>query len=205
MNPHFIFNCINSIQHCILEQDKLVANKLLSKFSKLVRNVLENSNSEWISIQREIETLELYIEMESVRFSSQFRYSIEVDPNINTLLDNIPPLIIQPFVENAIIHGLLPMDDKQGILEIRLVKRKDKLICTIEDNGIGRERARHIKATKEENYQSMGIAITRERLSTYDILAKHHGNLELEIEDRFMDNESPGTRVIIQIPIKTIQ
>ncbi len=205
MNPHFIFNCINSIQHHILEQDKLVANKLLSKFSKLVRNVLENSNSEWISIQREIETLELYIEMESVRFSSQFNYTIEVDSTINTLLENIPPLIIQPFVENAIIHGLLPLDNKQGTLDIRLFKKADTLICTIEDNGIGRERAQQIKANKEQNYQSMGISITEERLNTFDLSGNHHRNMKLHIEDKFNGGEPSGTLVEIQLPIKLIQ
>ncbi len=205
MNPHFIFNCINSIQHHILEQDKLVANKLLSKFSRLVRNVLENSNSEWISIQREIETLELYIEMESVRFSSQFKYTIEVDPNINTLLENIPPLIIQPFVENAIIHGLLPLDNRQGTLNIRLFQKEDTLICTVEDNGIGREKARQIKATKEQNYQSMGISITEERLNTFDLSGNHHRNMKLHIQDKFNNGEPSGTLVEIQLPIKLIQ
>ncbi len=205
MNPHFIFNCINSIQHHILEQDKLVANKLLSKFSKLVRNVLENSNSEWISIQREIETLELYIEMESVRFSSQFNYTIVVDPNINTLLENIPPLIIQPFVENAIIHGLLPLDNQQGTLDIRLFKKEDTLICTIEDNGIGRERARQIKATKEQNYQSMGISITQERLNTFDLSGKHHRTMKLNIQDKSKNGEPSGTLVEIQLPINMFQ
>jgi ligand-binding sensor domain-containing protein len=203
MNPHFIFNCINSIQHHILEQDKLVANKLLSKFAKLVRNVLENSNSEWISIHKEIETLELYIEMESVRFDSKFTYSIEVAKDINTHLENIPPLIIQPFVENAIIHGLLPLENKQGILAIRLFKKEGKLICSIDDNGIGREQARQIKATKETNYQSMGISLTQERLNIYQS-GKHHRNMELNISDKLEGIKSAGTVVQIQLPIKAI-
>ena len=206
MNPHFIFNCINSIQHYILEKDKLVANNLLSKFSRLVRNVLENSNSEFISINKEIATLELYIAMESLRFESKFSHTIEIHSDIDLLLDQIPPLIIQPFVENAINHGLLPLNNRHGELVITLTKVHDGVLCTIEDNGIGRARAMEIKASKNQSYKSMGISMTKERLQIYHQSGQHHRQMELHIEDRYDSLHSPsGTFVSLLLPLHTIK
>lgn len=205
MNPHFIFNCINAIQHYILENDKLTANKLLSRFSRLVRNVLENSNCEWINIKREIETLELYIEMELLRFDSKFSVNINIASDIDTLLDQIPPLTIQPFVENAIIHGLLPLDNRTGNLDIQLLKESNSIVCIIDDNGIGRKKAEAIKASKNQTYQSLGISITEERLQIYNQTGKHNQQMKLKIEDKITVDQKPlGTRVTLILPCQSI-
>ncbi len=202
MNPHFIFNCMNSIQHSILNNDKLEAQKQLTKFSKLIRNVLENSKQDYIPLQIEIETLELYIQMEALRFQSMFNYTLEVESSIDRFSTMIPPMIIQPFVENSIVHGLLPSKDDQRMLKISIAKKNGHIHITIDDNGIGREEAKRIKNDKDANRKSFGMAITKERL---EILQKSRGgssNISFTVTDKKNENgKAAGTKVELTIPI----
>ncbi|MBX7052384.1 MAG: histidine kinase [Flavobacteriales bacterium] len=204
MNPHFIFNCINSIQHFILENDQMKAHKQLTKFSRLVRNVLENSDMEWITVERELETLKLYIELEAMRFNSSFQYDIEVDASVNVHTDQIPPLVIQPFVENAILHGLVPLKRSPGYLKILMSKRDDIMVCVIEDNGIGRDRAMEIKSRKSHGRKSMGIDLTLERINRYVEMEKLKIFPIVVMKDKFTEDGQPaGTVVTLQLPIQT--
>lgn len=203
MNPHFIFNCINSIQHFILNNDQMEAHKQLTRFSKLVRNVLENSDMEWISIDRELETLKLYIELESMRFSSSFSFEIDVDQSVNRHTDQIPPLAIQPFVENAILHGLIPLKNTAGILRISMKRDGDIIRCVIDDNGIGRQRAREVKSRKQHSRKSMGIDLTIERLNRYLDISKTRIDHCVTIEDKQNEwNQSVGTNVTLLLPVQ---
>lgn len=177
MNPHFIFNAISSIQHFTLQNDSEAAQKYLSKFSKLIRGVLENSKHESIKLSEELQMLELYIELEQLRFSNKFSYAITIDKDIDANDVSIAPLVIQPFVENAIWHGLMHLQDRDGKLTISIQKQNGKLKCVIDDNGIGRKRAMEIRNAKM--HRSMGISITQERL--------HAGNMSV----KFIDKQNP--------------
>jgi len=157
MNPHFIFNALNSIQRIYLEGDIDEANDYIADFSTLMRNILENSNKSAISLHKELETLRLYLELEKLRSRNKIEYSITVDPEIDQLNTKVPPLVIQPFVENAIWHGILPTKQK-GNIDIRLSPRNGKLHCEVSDNGVGMNPDDRTKST------SKGMAITEQRL-----------------------------------------
>jgi len=199
MNPHFIFNAINSIQHFILKEDSDGAQKHLGKFSKLIRKVLENSKRESISLTEEIQMLELYAELEAVRFSSRFHYKFIVHSDLNPLSIMVPPLLIQPFVENAIWHGLMHLKERQGELIITFGKENNMLKCTIEDNGIGRKSSQDMKEQAVQ-HEPMGLSITQERM---DILNQvYKTNISLHIADRTNpDGTSAGTSVTLMIPL----
>jgi tetratricopeptide (TPR) repeat protein len=198
MNPHFIFNAINSIQHFILENDSKAAHLHLSKFSQLIRKVLENSRFESIPLAEEIRMLELYLELESLRFSSKFNYRISVDSSIDTEKFLISPLIIQPFVENAIWHGLMHLKDKQGELLIGFEKANGSLKCIINDNGIGRKRSMELK--KGALHESMGLSIARERLQIVNMLNKAKTSMNL-IDKTNNDGTPSGTIVELFMPV----
>jgi two-component sensor histidine kinase len=200
MNPHFIFNSMNTIDAYILRKRFIEASDCLQKFSKLIRRILESSENQTISIQNEIETLQLYIELEQERFSNSFDYKIEVEP---VLLDNnyqIPPLLLQPFVENAILHGIRHLTDRKGELKITLSTTKTPpsgaggLVAMVEDNGIGRKTSAQINKERQSSHQSMGMDITMERISTYQAI---YGD---KMETKIIDLEQ-GTRVEIQLPL----
>lgn len=157
MNPHFIFNALNSIQRIYLEGDIDEANEYIADFSTLMRNILENSNKSNISLHKELETLELYLELEKLRSRKMIEYSIVVDPEIDQLNTKVPPLVIQPFVENAIWHGILPKK-KLGNIDIRLTPLNGKIQCEVIDNGVGMDLEDLSKST------SKGISITEQRL-----------------------------------------
>ncbi len=151
MNPHFIFNTLNSIQYYMYQHDKLATNTYLTKFSSLMRKVLDNSNHTSIPLRDELDALTLYLDLECLRFKDKFSYEINVDEEIDPLFYKVPTMLIQPYVENSICHGLMPREDK-GIVKIDMKLDKDHIICTIEDNGIGREAAQERKKMKK--YQS---------------------------------------------------
>jgi ligand-binding sensor domain-containing protein len=206
MNPHFIFNSLNSIQHFISSREKEEALNYLSKFSKLIRKILENSRENTVSISNEIQLLELYIQLEQLRFSNKFDYQIAIDERIDMENTLIPPMIIQPYVENAILHGLINKNDK-GDLYLSLERNNGSLICKIEDNGIGRARAQQIEQGKVSRHKSLGIKVTEERIAGLSELLDY--NMEVVIDDLFeikQDSEDAprpaGTRVTISIPIK---
>jgi LytS/YehU family sensor histidine kinase len=206
MNPHFIFNSLNSIQHFITISEKKEALNYLSKFSKLIRKILENSRENTVSISNELQLLELYIQLEQLRFNNKFDYHIAVDEKIDRENTEIPPLLIQPYIENAILHGLINKNSK-GDLWLSLEKNNGLLMCKIEDNGIGRARAQEIEQKKVSKHKSLGIKVTGERISTLSALLDY--KMEVVIEDLFetkpVSGEAPkpaGTRVTISIPVK---
>jgi tetratricopeptide (TPR) repeat protein len=160
MNPHFLFNSLNSIQRLFVEGKMDKANDLMGDFSSLLRRILNNSGEEKISLKEELETLKLYLDIEKVRCNSCFEYKLSIDENIDMLSTKVPPLIIQPFAENAIWHGVLPKKSG-GKIEIKLLRiNETQLICNIEDNGIG------FKADKLIGHESKGISITENRLGS---------------------------------------
>lgn len=166
MNPHFIFNALNSVQQFILKGDVDQANRYLSKFSRLQREVLNNSDQNFISLDKEIEILKLYLELEQLRFNENFDYTILLEDDIDPDELKIPPMILQPFIENAIWHGLMP---KQGMKKLSLVFKlvnDDMLECIVEDNGIGREAALKLKNETQAGpkHQSRGLRLVYDRL-----------------------------------------
>jgi hypothetical protein len=200
MNPHFIFNSMASIQNFILKGNIEDSNLYLTKFSRLIRGVLENSKTEFISIKKEIEILGLYIELERLRVN-QFEYILQIDPAIPIEKFQIPPMILQPFVENAIWHGLASLGEK-GILKLEFKLVENKILCIIDDNGKGRNQQKPTSdpAQKPMKEKSYGIEITMERLQ---VLKKNYQlEMELNIIDKFSVNKIPeGTRVEILLPI----
>lgn len=200
MNPHFIFNSLNSIQSFILQNDKLKANLYLSKFSGLIRKVLEQSQMEYITLNDELETLAMYIDLEAQRFVGKFISAIDIDPAIATKNYLIPPLIFQPFVENAILHGLMHKDE-EGKLTITVTLANNRLLCTVEDNGIGREAS--IKINKErKNRESFGIKATNQRIKILNSLNNSDiGVVYTDLKDN--DGNINGTKVAFSLPVLT--
>ena len=206
MNPHFIFNSLNSIQHFITTHEKEEALRYLSKFSKLIRKILENSRQNTVSVSNELELLQLYIQLEQLRFSNKFDYHIAVDEKIDLENTEIPPLLIQPYIENAIQHGLINKNSK-GDLWLSLERNNGLLICKIEDNGIGRDKALQIEQKKVSRHVALGIKVTNERISTLSDLLDY--KIEVVIEDLYKSQQyaeealqDVGTRVTISIPVK---
>lgn len=198
MNPHFLFNCLNSINTMILNDEPDNASKYLSKFSKLVRLMLENSEQPEITLKDELETLEAYIQLEAIRFYNKMGYNIKVDPNIDQEATYLPSMVLQPFVENAIWHGLLHNEQK-GELTIAIKENNDKLLCSIIDNGVGREKSLTLKKEEGLKKKSMGIKITTERLK---LLTKQKIKDVINIIDlKDKENNAIGTQVNIQIPL----
>ena len=201
MNPHFIFNCLSSINNFIMKNETEEASDYLTKFSRLIRNVLTNSKKNNISLEEEIETLRLYLEMEKLRFKGSFTYCIHMEEIIDPSVIFIPPLLFQPFAENAVWHGLLHKSDP-GRLDIRVKIEKNILICIIEDNGVGRSFASQYESKSVEKKKSMGIQITRQRLSLINGNEEIVGN-DFVIEDLFDDTgHAAGTKVILRLMYK---
>lgn len=198
MNPHFIFNSLNSIQHFILQSEETSAVKYLNKFAKLIRIILNNSEKSAITLREEIEALELYLQLEELRFSEKFSYQVHIDPDIDIDYYEVPPLILQPYVENAILHGLNPKPEK-GLLEISIKKEGTFIVCTVCDNGIGRRQAMEMKGEVIRRHVSHGTRITRERL---EILNRSlHSELSVNITDlELRPGGQTGTKVDVYIP-----
>jgi ligand-binding sensor domain-containing protein len=198
MNPHFIFNSLNSIQHLILEKNEKGALDYLNRFSKLIRQVLERSADSKIKLKDEVEMLKHYIELESLRFDHPFQYQIEIEDQLETQNPEIPYLLLQPFVENAIHHGLIPKKGK-GLLIIRANGHNGHIQFTIEDNGIGRKAAGENRGLMSNKKQSKGIEVTTSRLR---LLHKNLQNQFIKMIDLYDTLQQPaGTRVEISIPI----
>jgi tetratricopeptide (TPR) repeat protein len=201
MNPHFIFNTLNSIQYYMYQHDKLATNNYLTKFSSLMRKVLDNSQHTSVPLADELGALNLYLELESIRFKDKFDFKINVDEEIDPLMYKVPTMLIQPYVENSICHGLIPGDNK-GFVNIDLKLKEDFILCTIEDNGIGREAAKERSNKRGDNHNSLGTQITKSRL---DLVNELYGtSLKTIYTDLKNEKGEPtGTRVEIHIPIIT--
>jgi ligand-binding sensor domain-containing protein len=200
MNPHFIFNCLNSINGYIVQQDHTTASLYLTRFSKLIRLILDNSNSKVVTLSNELEALKLYIEMESLRFEKKFSYMLEVDESVRADSIQVPPLIIQPYVENAIWHGLLHKKT-HGHLAVALRMVNDSILeCTITDNGIGREKAQELKSKSVTRNKSLGMKLTEDRLHTLNQFAELNASIEI-IDIRDENGKGSGTKVILKIAV----
>ena len=198
MNPHFIFNSLSSIQNLILKNDRASALKYLSQFGKLVRNVLESSNEAIVTLTEEIALLKSYLELESLRFDNAFEYTIDVDEDLDADSLEIPLMLIQPFVENAIIHGLVGKKKGEKKLSLRFKKDGQFAVFEIEDNGIGRIASGAFGDPSKKQRKSRGMEITEKRLKIFN---KNKVNQnKVEIVDKYDANgNATGTKVIIQI------
>ena len=202
MNPHFLFNSLNSIDSYIIRNESKKASEYLNNFARLMRLILQNSRSNYISLKDELEALELYMQMESLRFKNKFSYSIAVDENVDTSSIVIPPMLIQPYVENAIWHGLMHRSNGvEGLVKISITKKDEDLQCVIEDNGIGRAKAAEIKAQKPTNHKrSMGMQITQDRIEIINKL--YNMNASVQIHDMTdAGGVAKGTKVELTIPV----
>ena len=200
MNPHFIFNSLNAIQECIVMEKVDAAYEYLARFSKLLRMVLNNSEKNLISLQEEIEMIRLYLELEALRFKNSFEYGINIDPGIDVEMAEVPPLLLQPFIENAIWHGLR---NKQGEkkLSVSCTPNTNGVTCTIIDNGIGRVKAREIKAAKmgAAAFESRGMILSEQRMQMMNL--DHKEKFDVQILDLYDDQGTAiGTKIILHLP-----
>lgn len=197
MNPHFIFNSLNSIQYYIVQNDTENATRYLSRFASLIRRIIDNSRKNEISLEVEIETLKLYLKLEKLRFEDGFDYRLECSRDVNPNVVKIPPMLIQPMVENAILHGLTPLKDP-GLLTINFSRHEDRIICKIEDNGIGRERS--VQNRKPDYHKPTGLINIKERIELLNKI--NNENIYFSIVDLKDDmGSAKGTQVILSIPL----
>jgi hypothetical protein len=201
MNPHFIFNCLNSIKLYTTQNDTAAATEYLSKFSKLIRLVMENSRNDRITLKSELDALRLYIEMEVMRFKEKLAYTINVDNNVEADYLEIPPLLLQPYVENSIWHGLMHKEEGGSIdIKVSMQKNESLLEISIIDNGIGRVRSAELRSKSATKHKSYGMRVTSERIALINQIYKTGANVV--IHDLVDGNaELAGTEVIIQIPV----
>ena len=194
MNPHFIFNALNSVNSFIAVNDERNANRYLSEFSVLMRSVLENSDEDFIPFSKEIELIELYVKLEHNRFQEKFDYSITIDEAIDLDEYTIPPMLLQPYIENAIWHGLRYKDGK-GTLEIVIGVRDDtSLVVTIRDNGVGRKRSQELKTKNQLKQKSKGMSTIKKRISILNDMYQDKVSVGV-VSDLFEDGT--GTKVAL--------
>lgn len=199
MNPHFIFNALNSIQDYIVLNQKNLASDYLGKFADLIRNYLHFSDTGFISIPEEVHNLKLYLELEKLRFEEALDYQVTIDDNANSDAIKIPTMLIQPYVENALKHGLLHKKDNRK-LSITISKPSEKIIqCIVEDNGVGREKSKAINQKRQHQHKSFALKATTERLDLLNYGKER--KIGVEILDLKSANEAIGTKVILNIPI----
>jgi LytS/YehU family sensor histidine kinase len=200
MNPHFIFNCLNSINRFIIRNDSEKAADYLTKFAKLIRMVLEKSGHAFIPLSEELECLKLYMDLEALRFEKPFFYEIKAD-GLDQETIRVPSLLIQPFVENAIWHGLSTKLDRAGKITISLLLENQILHCNISDNGIGLSGSVSGKTKEQETKKSLGIELTRNRLRLAD--PSQLENLGVGFEElKDAEGNISGTCVKLKIPVK---
>lgn len=200
VNPHFIFNALSSIQYLVSSNNRVSALKYLSKFSRLTRNILESSIETNVMLNEEIKMIRDYLELESLRFDNAFSYQINIDEDLDPNEIEVPFMILQPFVENAIIHGLLPKKDGLKELSINFKKGDEVVICEIEDSGVGRQVANQRKHIYKKEKKSRGLEVTKQRLAA---LSDHPENIE--IIDKIKADKPLGTKVIIKIPLQLLK
>jgi anti-sigma regulatory factor (Ser/Thr protein kinase) len=195
INPHFVFNCLNSIKGFIYEKDYSQADKYLDKFSDLMRSTIDNSDASVISLVEEIKYLDNYLQLEKLRFDKKFNYRIDSDSVVDKQNIFVPAMLMQPYVENAIRHGIRFLDNNKGEITITTKVVGDFLVCTIDDNGIGREKAVALKSSRQIEYQSRGMSISKRRADLYHI--------QQEIVDKKESGgKSLGTAIILKIPLE---
>ena len=195
MNPHFIFNALNSFNTYIAKSDERSANRFLSEFSVLMRSVLENSEEDFIPLSKELELLRLYVKLEHSRFADKFDYDIEVDKEVDVDAFQIPPMLLQPYIENAIWHGLRYKEEK-GSLTIKVKQvTSDMLEICIEDDGIGRKKSAELKTSNQKKQNSKGMGNIKKRIQILNDMYKNR--VEVSISDLYKDQT--GTRVSLKL------
>ncbi len=197
MNPHFIFNCLNTMDAFVLQNKQHDASQLIQRFSKLSRSVLEHTSQNYIHLKQELETLRIYLEIEQTRKTGLFQFQIAADDDVLHYL--IPPMLLQPFVENAVLHGMKGMAPGKGCIGIRAAKQAGYIRIEIEDNGMGRKRAQELRQAQPSTHQSLSMEITLQRLALL------HGHPRSEDYICFTDRQAPeqGTHVQILIPLRS--
>lgn len=197
MNPHFIFNCLNSIDNLIQMDEKEKATLYLSKFAKLIRSILENAAKNVVPCWKDMETLKLYLELEELRWDKKFSYQIVIADEILNGDYKVPPLVIQPFVENAIHHGLLNKKEGNKNLIIHVSVINNHIHYLIEDNGVGRAKANSYKQLNKISHESMGMQITTDRINLFN---QNNKNGYIKITDMVNEFQEPcGTKVAIEL------
>ena len=205
MNPHFIFNSLTSIQSFIFENNPIEAGSYLSRFSDLIRSILYNSREEYISLEKEISTLENYLEIQQIRYNNKFDYSIDVDPEIDIEMLAIPPMLAQPFIENSVEHGIRHIEGK-GIISVKYSLLDESVILVIQDNGIGIEASKKMKNKKAQEHKSLAMIITKERIDILNNKMKKK-SYSIKIKDIIADSNNSfgetimGTKVEFVIPL----
>ena len=200
MNPHFIFNVLNSVQEYIISNHKTEASEYLGRFADLIRRYLIHSDSEYISLEEEMDSLQTYLSLEALRFEDSFNYTVTVTESMEHTDYQIPTMLVQPFVENAIAHGLLHKQGERNLV-ISFAKGEGNTIsCTVEDNGVGRSYSGEIKSKKSNQYPSFSLAAIEERLQLYAV--KTDEKVSYRIIDLTEDDMATGTKVILSLPIK---
>jgi ligand-binding sensor domain-containing protein len=200
MNPHFIFNSLNSIQHYVMDSDVTGANKFISGFSRLIRQTLDFSSKPEISLEEELDYLTNYLELEKTRLEDAFSWKVSIEEGVDPAEYYIPPMILQPFVENSVRHGLRFRRDKNGVVTITVKRAGDHLVCILEDNGIGRKAAMEYKSISPINYQSKGLSLTADRITMFN--KEHEHKITMQIDD--LEDElhnALGTKVTINFPV----
>ena len=192
MNPHFIFNSLNSVNQFIAENKELEANKYLTSYSNLMRNTMENSNKDFITLDNELEQLKKYLELEHLRFQDKFDFKISVDPELDPERTMVPNMVMQPHIENAIWHGLRYLDTK-GLLQLQVHLTNGKVSIRIDDNGIGLTKSQELKTSNQKTHQSRGMSNTKERISLLNELYKK--NITFQIYEKAL----PETGTVIEI------
>lgn len=198
MNPHFIFNCLNSIQNFLLQNNFEKTNEYLTAFAHLIRQTLDNSSRTTISIEAEMKYLSSYLELECMRFAYSFKYSIEVDPDIDTEYTHIPTMILQPYVENSIRHGIRYRQEGEKTVNVSFMKRGNTLVCIVQDSGVGRKKASELKSFMHLEYQSKGMRLTAERIEALN--RRQDIPITVDVIDLEEAGNANGTQVIVRFP-----
>lgn len=202
MNPHFIFNSLNAIQNYIFKQDSLKAGNYLTQFSELIRMILDYSRKDYISVESEVKLLTNYLELQKLRFENKFDFDIKIDDKVDRENTQIPPMLAQPFIENAIEHGIFYKKEK-GRVDVRLYFDKGLLIYEIEDDGVGMEEAMKLKNKLKSSYESLATVITKERMS--NLSEQQKNNFEIQIIDKKkLSLTESGVKVKFVVPYKEI-
>ncbi|MEL6917892.1 MAG: histidine kinase, partial [Bacteroidota bacterium] len=190
MNPHFIFNALNSISDYMAKNNVDIANTYLLKFAKLTRSILESSEKKWINLSEDLELMELYIQIEALRLKNKLSYTITVAQEIDAENTLVPPMLLQPFIENSIWHGIAAKEGK-GHIAIGIRKEGDMVVCSVDDNGVGRKKTLNVKT----DYTSMGVKITESRLDIIGQLKKVKGSIA-------MFDKKEGLLVELKLPLE---
>ncbi len=197
MNPHFIFNSLNSIKSLIQQNENEKSVTYLTTFSKLIRTLFNNVDKKEISLYDEIETCKLYLQLEAMRFDTRFSYAVQVDEDIDLKSIQVPALIIQPFIENAIWHGIMP-HNSTGHVSLNVLRKEEVIEVVIDDDGIGREASQKIKSTSSLAHQSKGVNLTQTRLELNNLLQQRQAELVV-IDKKDEKGKATGTTIIIKI------